>query len=61
VVDVGTGESDLTRQGVGGLGYSFHWGDVLATWRYLDYKFKSGKKVADLSFNGPMIGVGFRW
>ena len=30
-------------------------------WRYLDYNFKSGKKIEDLSFNGPMTGAGFRW
>jgi hypothetical protein len=60
-LDVGTGQSDLTWQAVGGVGYSFKWGEVLAAWRYLDYNFKSGKKVEDLNFNGPMIGVGFRW
>ena len=37
------------------------WGEVLAAWRYLDYKFKSDTKIEDLNFSGPMIGVGFRW
>ena len=60
-VDVGTGESDLTWQAIGGIGYAFSWGEVLAAWRYLDYKFKSGKKIEDLNFNGPAIGVAFRW
>jgi len=60
-VDVGTGESDLTWQAIGGIGYAFSWGEVLAAWRYLDYKFKSGKKLEDLNFNGPAIGVAFRW
>ena len=59
--DVGTGNSDLTWQVFGGIGYSFHWGDVIAGWRYLDYKFKSGARVEDLNFNGPLIGAAFRW
>jgi hypothetical protein len=60
-VDVGTGESDLTWQVVGGIGYAFGWGEIIAAWRYLDYDFKSGKKLESLDFNGPMIGVAFRW
>jgi hypothetical protein len=60
-VDVGTGQSDLTWQAIAGLGYSFKWGDILATWRYLDYNLKSGSAIETLSFNGPAIGVGFRW
>ena len=60
-VDVGTGDSDLTWQAIAGIGYAFGWGEVLAAWRYLDYKFKSGDKVEDLTFNGPAIGVAFRW
>ena len=60
-LDVGTGQSDLTWQGIGGIGYSFRWGDVIAVWRYLDYNMKSGSKVESLNFNGPAIGVAFRW
>ncbi len=60
-LDVGTGQSDLTWQGAAGLGYAFNWGEVLAMWRYLDYNFKSGKAVEDMNFNGPMLGVAFRW
>jgi hypothetical protein len=59
--DVGTGQSDLTWQIAGGVGYSFKWGDVIAMWRYLDYNFKSGEAINDLSMNGPMLGVTFRW
>ena len=59
--DVGAGDSDLTWQAAAGLSYSFGWGDVLGMWRYLKYEMKSGQPVADLSFNGPMIGVVFHW
>jgi len=60
-VDVGTGQSDLTWQALAGIGYSFKWGQVLAAWRYLDYKFKSDSAVESLNFNGPAIGVAFNW
>ena len=59
--DVGTGESKLTYQVLGGLGYSFSWGQVLAAWRYVDWNFKSGSKIESLNFNGPMVGVAFNW
>ena len=60
-VDIGTGESDLTFQAMGGVGYSFKWGDVVAVWRYLDYDMKSGKKIESMTFNGPAIAAVFRW
>ncbi len=60
-LDVGTGDADLTWQAMAGLGYSFGWGDVLAGYRYLDYDFKSGQKINDVNFSGPMVGVSFRW
>jgi hypothetical protein len=60
-LDVGTGDSDLTWQGVVGLGYAFHWGEVFAVWRYLDYDFKSSSRIEDVNFSGPALGVAFRW
>jgi len=60
-LDVGTGDSDLTWQGVAGIGYAFRWGELFAVWRYLDYNLKSGSKIEDVNFNGPAIGVAFRW
>jgi len=59
-LDVGTGDSDLTWQAIGGIGYAFSWGEVIAAWRYLDYKF-DGNKIQDINFNGPAVGVAFRW
>ena len=60
-LDVGTGQTDLTWQAVGGLGYAFNWGEVFAVWRYLDYNFKSSSRIEDVNFNGPALGVAFRW
>lgn len=60
--DVGSGQSKLTWQVFGGLGYQFSsWGSVLAGWRYMDYQFKSGSAVESLNLNGPMVGVAFNW
>ena len=57
-LDLGTGGSQFTWQGIAGIGYAFNWGEVVAAWRYVDYQFNHG---ADLSLNGPAVGVAFRW
>jgi hypothetical protein len=60
-LDVGTGQTQLTWQISGGIGYNFDWGSAFAMWRYLDYNFQSGKALTDITMNGPMLGVAFRW
>jgi hypothetical protein len=60
-LDVGTGNSDLTTQALAGVGYSFGWGEVVGSWRYLGYNMKSDQVLQDLSFNGPMISAVFHW
>jgi hypothetical protein len=60
-LDVGTGESDLTWQAMTGVGYSFGWGDVVGSWRYLDYKMKSGSNIEKLNFSGPAVAAVFHW
>jgi len=59
--DVGGGDSSLTWQAAAGIGYSFGWGDVVGMWRYVSYDMKSDDVIQDLTFNGPMVGVTFRW
>jgi hypothetical protein len=59
-LDAGTGQSQYTYQAVGGLGYSFGWGQVVAAWRYIDYRFFSNND-ARLSLNGPAVGLEFHW
>jgi hypothetical protein len=60
-LDVGTGQSQLTWQVSGGIGYSYNWGSAFATWRYLDYKFPSGKALDNISMSGPMLAVALRF
>jgi hypothetical protein len=60
-VSTGTGDSDLTWQGIAGVGHDFKGGEIIAAWRYLDYDFKSGKSIESLHFSGPGAGVAFRW
>ena len=60
-LDVGAGQSQHTFQALIGIGYKFSAIDVTASYRYLDYKMKSGNVIDSLTLAGPMIGVGFRW
>lgn len=60
-VDVGTGQSDLTWQAMGGVGYGFSWGELVAAYRHLDYTFDGSSGMKDLSFSGPAVALGFRW
>jgi hypothetical protein len=60
-LDLGAGDSDLTVQAMTGVGYSFGWGDVLASWRYIDYQMPDGEPLKDLNFNGPAFAAMFHW
>jgi hypothetical protein len=60
-LDMGVGDSDLTWQGVAGLGYAFGWGEIVAAWRHLYYDMSSGSAIDEISFSGPVAGVTFRW
>ncbi len=60
-LDVGAGDSQLTWQAMTGVGYSFGWGEVALTYRYLDFQGKSDAPVQDLSVAGPLIGASFHF
>jgi len=60
-LDVGTGDSELTWQILGGIGYAFNWGDVTATWRYLDYQSGASTGIVGENMSGPQIAYAFRW
>jgi hypothetical protein len=59
--DIGTGDSDLTWQLFGGIGYMFNWGDIKLGYRYLKYDQDDDKFMQDFEFYGPILGVGFRF
>lgn len=60
-LDVGTGDSDLTWQGMAGLGYRFDSVEVTAVWRYLDYDLGDNTPITSIDFNGPALGFTFRF
>lgn len=55
--DVGTGNSDLTWQAFGGIGYRFKYVDVVAAYRYLRWDFDDETLIDDLYIHGPAVGV----
>ncbi len=60
-VDVGTGQSKFTWQALAGIGYAFDWATMTAAWRHLEYDFDSEKKLEEIRFSGPFVGLTFRW
>ncbi|WPL19235.1 hypothetical protein Thiowin_04345 [Thiorhodovibrio winogradskyi] len=57
--DLGTGASNTTWQAMLGIGYRLDWGDVTLAYRALSYDFD--KLDADMTLQGPGLGVSFRW
>ncbi|MBP2678076.1 MAG: hypothetical protein H6Q82_1141 [Deltaproteobacteria bacterium] len=60
-LDVGTGDSSFTWQGVAGIEYRYGWGDLQLMYRYTYYDMKSDKLLQNVSLGGPAIGVNFRF
>jgi hypothetical protein len=58
-LDIGTGESDLTWQAFGGVGYRFKWFDLVAAYRYLRWDFADNQVLDDLYLHGPGVGIRF--
>jgi len=58
-LDVDTGQTKLTWRCRDR--YAYHWGDVVAMYRYLDWNAESGKPIENLNLGGRMSGVTFRW
>lgn len=56
-VDMGTGQSDFTWQALGGVAYSFDWGDVSLAYRHIDWEFGSSSKVDNINFSGPVLAA----
>jgi hypothetical protein len=60
-LDIGTGSSSLTWQGLLGIAYSYKWFGATLAYRHLYYDMKSDNLVQDMRFSGPALGVTFRF
>ncbi len=60
-VDFGAGQSDFTWQALTGIAYAFHWGEISATYRQLEYQTSGSSLLQDLRFSGPSLGVSFQF
>jgi len=58
--DAGTGDSHFTWQASAGIGHAFPWGEIVATWRYLDWQ-EPGNMVPRLTVKGPQLAFAFSW
>lgn len=59
--DIGTGESDLTWQVFGGIGYRFEKIEAVLGYRYLRWEFDDNAALDDLAVHGPILGARFRF
>ncbi len=58
--DIGTGDSDVTWQVFGGVGYRFERFDLVAGYRYMYWDFDDGEYIIDdMYISGPMVGAVF--
>jgi hypothetical protein len=60
-LDVGMGSSQVTWEGLIGIGYGFKWIDILLEYRHLYYDMDDDQLVQDLSLSGPALGLTFRF
>lgn len=61
LLDAGTGDSDFTWQGMGGVGYEFKWGGLVLAYRYLEFDQETDHSYNNLNFGGGELGVFFRF
>ena len=59
--DIGTGNSDLTYQAFGGVGYRFSRVDLIGGYRYLRWNFDDSSALDNLYISGPIAGVKIRF
>ena len=58
-LDIGAGDSEVTWQAAGGVGYRFKWFDLVAMYRYVRWDFDDNRAIDKLYFNGPFFGIKF--
>jgi hypothetical protein len=60
-VDIGTGSSTFTAQGLVGIGYAFEWGDVHLDYRALYYDTEDNRVLDHLILHGLTLGATFHF
>lgn len=60
-VNAGTGESDFAWGAQTAFGYRYTNLDAMFGWRYLSYDVGSDTVIRELTINGPLAGVIWRW
>ena len=60
-LDIGTGSSNLTWQGLFGIAYAFKWGDMVFAYRNLYYDQSNDELLQNFRFSGPALGATFRF
>ena len=56
-IDVGTGSSEVTWEGLVGMAYEFKWVDIILAYRHLYYDMDDDDLIQDMRFSGPAIGL----
>lgn len=59
--DIGAGSSSTTWQALAGVGYSFGWGNLSFSYRYLNYYTSKSFIIKDLTLAGPTLGATFHF
>jgi len=59
--DIGVGDSDLTWQVFGGIGYRFEKFEAVLGYRYLKWEFHDNSALDSLDIHGPILGASFRY
>lgn len=59
--DIGTGSSQVTWESAVGLAYAFKWFDIMAAYQHLYYDMDDDGILQDMRFDGPAVGLTFRF
>lgn len=59
--DIGTGNSDLTWQGIAGINYRFSKVDLTLGYAYTSWDFDKKSMIKDVAMKGPYAGIKFRF
>ncbi len=59
--DIGAGSSELTWNAMFGLSRTYGWGDLIFSYRHLEYDEDDSGLLQDFSFSGPVFGARFRF